>query len=66
MDLKKYINDWSQFKFDKNSRKVLLIIYAIIMFSSISSEMNTIIFIILFVVLPISIYSFVKYIFPNK
>lgn len=66
MDFKKYINDWAQFKFDKNSRLLLLVIYAVIMISSISSQINTFVFIILFAILPISIYTFVKYIFPKE
>lgn len=66
MNFKKNINDLLQLKFDKNSRIILLLIYALIMLSAISNQINLTLFIILFLVLPVSIYSFVKYIFPDK
>jgi len=53
-------------RFDKNSRIILLIIYAVIMFITIQNELNTIIFILLFAVTPISVYFFVKKNFPNN
>ena len=51
---------------DKKSRIILLLIYAMIMFATIANEINTITFVILFVVAPISIYYFVKNIFPKE
>jgi hypothetical protein len=50
----------------KNNRIMLLAIYAVIMFTTISSQINMTIFIILFLILPVSIYSLVKYIFPTQ
>jgi hypothetical protein len=66
MNLKKYTNDWLQLKFDRNSRIVLLLLYAIIMLTTISNQINVISFVILFLVLPVSIYYLVKYVFPNN
>ena len=66
MNFKKYKEDWINLKFDKNSRIVLLILYAIIMFSTIISEMNMIFFILIFIIAPVSIYYIVKYIFPQE
>jgi len=66
MNFKKTINDWSQFKFDKNSRIIFLLIYALLMLSAISNHLNLTLFIILFLILPVSIYSFVNYIFPEQ
>lgn len=65
MDLKKYIDEWSNMKFDKNSRITLLVVYAVVMFFTIAKGINTVMFILLFVVAPIGIYLFVKQIFPK-
>jgi len=53
-------------KFDRKNRIILLAIYAFVMFFSIINEIDTIVFIFLFVVAPIAIYFFVKKIFPKK
>lgn len=66
MNFKKTIDDLLQLKFDKNSRIILLLLYALIMLSAISNQINLTLFIILFLILPVSIYSFVKYIFPDQ
>lgn len=50
----------------KNNKSIILLIYAIIMFLTISSEVNLTLFFILFLVLPIAIYLFVKNIFPDN
>jgi uncharacterized membrane protein len=56
--------------FDKNLEKktkmILMIVYAVMMFSAIQSQINTIMFILLFAVLPIGIYFYVKSIFPKN
>lgn len=52
--------------FEKKTKIILMIIYAIIMFIAIQSQMNLIIFILLFAVVPIAIYFYVKSIFPKK
>lgn len=46
--------------FDKNSRILFLVVYAVIMFSTIISGINIFVFIFLFVITPISIYFFIK------
>ena len=66
MDLHRYIEDLSHFKLNKQTRIVLFVLYAVIMFATIMSKINTLIFIILFVIVPITVYFFVKIIFPNK
>ncbi|MEA3352965.1 MAG: hypothetical protein U9Q33_04000 [Campylobacterota bacterium] len=66
MNFEKYIKEWSSLKFDRNSRFVLLIVYGLIMFSTIASEINTVVFILLFVVIPAAIYFYVKKIFPKN
>lgn len=66
MNYKKSINDLLQLKFDKNSRIILLLIYALVMLLTISNQINLTLFIILFLILPMSIYSFVKYILPDQ
>jgi len=66
MNFKKTIDDLLQLKFDKNSRIILLLLYALVMLSAISNQINLTLFIILFLILPVSIYSFVKYIFPDQ
>ncbi|MEA3554119.1 MAG: hypothetical protein U9R39_06955 [Campylobacterota bacterium] len=60
MDLNKYIKNWSKMNFDKNSRILFLVVYAVIMFSTIISGINIFVFIFLFVITPISIYFFIK------
>ena len=47
-------------------RIILLLLYAIVMTLSISFEIDTLSFLLLFVVVPIGIYLFVKKIFPQK
>ncbi|MEA3289668.1 MAG: hypothetical protein U9Q04_05735 [Campylobacterota bacterium] len=66
MDFDRYIKEWSKLKFDRNSRLVLLVVYGVIMFSTIANEINTIVFILLFLVMPVAIYFFVKQIFPKE
>ncbi len=51
---------------DKRSRIIVLLVYAAIMFISIQSQIGLINFILLFAVLPIGIYFYVKKIFPKK
>lgn len=53
-------------QFTQNNRIILLVVYAFVMFFSIINEIDTIVFIFLFVVAPIAIYFFVKKIFPKK
>lgn len=66
LDINEYIKKISSINFDKRTRIILLIIYALIMFTTIQSEINTIVFILLFAVVPIAIYFFVKSIFPTN
>lgn len=66
MSINKYINKLSNIKLEKNHRIILMLIYAIIMFISIQTQMGLITFILLFVVAPISIYFYVKKLFPKK
>jgi hypothetical protein len=47
-------------------RIVLLVLYAIIMFFSISPEIDTIYFLLFFIVTPMAVYLFVKKIFPKS
>ena len=47
-------------------RIILLLLYAIIMVVSIRFQIDTIYFLVLFVVAPIVIYLFVKKIFPKE
>lgn len=65
MNLHQYLDDLSNMQINKNTRIILLVLYALIMFSTIMSEINTLIFIVLFVIVPISVYAFVKIIFPK-
>ena len=53
-------------KLEKRTRIVILIIYAVIMFSAIQIKISMITFIVLFAVLPIVIYFYVKTIFPKN
>jgi len=66
LSINKYINKLSNIKLEKNHRIILMLIYAIIMFISIQTQMGLITFILLFVVAPISIYFYVKKLFPKK
>ena len=66
MNFKKNIKDILELNFDKNSRIIVLLIYALVMLSAILNQINLTLFIILFLILPVSIYSFVKYVFPEK
>lgn len=50
---------------DRKSRIIIMIIYAVLMFISIQLKIGLLIFILLFAVLPISIYLYVKKIFPR-
>jgi len=52
-------------KLGKRTRIVLMIVYAVIMFTAIQTKISMITFIILFAVLPIIIYFYVKTIFPK-
>lgn len=60
------INKFTNIKLEKKHRIILMIIYALVMFISIQSQMGLISFILLFVVAPISIYIYVKKLFPKK
>jgi len=60
MNLKKLNN------LDKRARIIIMIIYALIMFISIQIKIGIITFIILFAILPIVIYLYVKSIFPKN
>lgn len=66
MDINEYIKKISSINFDRRTRIIILAVYALIMFTTIQGEINTIIFILLFAVAPIAIYFFVKSIFPRK
>ena len=66
MNLKKTIDDLFQLKFDKTSKTIILFLYAVIMILSISNQIDMILFLVLFAILPISIYAYVKYIFPPQ
>ena len=66
MNFDRYMKKWSKLKFDRNSRLILLVVYGVIMFSTISFEINTAVFILLFVAVPAAIFFFVKKVFPKK
>ena len=51
---------------DKRTRIIIMIVYAVIMFTAIQTKISMITFIILFAVLPIVIYFYVKTIFPKN
>jgi len=53
-------------KFDRKNRIILLAVYAFVMFFSIINEIDTFVFIFLFVVVPVAIYFLVQSIFPKK
>ena len=44
----------------------LMIIYALVMFASIQADVGILSFIILFAILPLAVYIYVKRVFPNK
>lgn len=49
----------------KNAKTIFLIIYAVVMFLAIQSQINMMSFILLFAITPIAIYFYVKKIFPK-
>lgn len=51
---------------DKRTRIIIMIVYAVIMLTAIQTKISMITFIILFAVLPIVIYFYVKTIFPKN
>jgi len=53
-------------KLEKKTRIIILIIYAVIMLSSIQIKISIVTFIILFAVFPGLIYFYVKTIFPKN
>jgi hypothetical protein len=53
-------------KLEKRTRIIILIVYAVIMFTAIQTKISMITFIILFAVLPVVIYFYVKTIFPKN
>ena len=53
-------------KLEKKTRIIIMIVYAVIMFTAIQTKISMITFIILFAVLPTVIYFYVKTIFPKK
>lgn len=53
-------------KLEKKTRIIILIIYAVIMFSAIQIKISLVTFIILFAVLPVIIFFYVKTIFPKN
>ena len=63
MNFNKYIDDWLNLKFDRNSRIFLLLLYAIVMFATIASEVSILVFVLLFTVMPVSIYFVIKQVF---
>lgn len=65
LNLSESIKELFSKKINKKIRIILLIVYALIMFLTIQIEINTIGFILLFAVAPITIYFYVKTIFPK-
>ena len=65
MNISETIKELSAKNINKRIRIILLIIYAIIMFLTIQVKINTIVFILLFAVAPISVYFYVKTIFSK-
>lgn len=51
---------------ETKTRLVLAIVYALIIFITIQNQLNTTILVILFIIMPIVIYFFVKMTFPRK
>jgi hypothetical protein len=51
---------------DKNNRIIAMLLYAIVMLLTIMNHIDMISFALLFIVLPVLIYYFVKTIFPNE
>lgn len=66
MNINDYLDKFSSINLDKRARIALMFLYALIMFISIQSQMNTITFILLFAIVPLGIYIYVKKIFPEK
>lgn len=60
------LNKWIETNINKKNKTILLIVYGLLMFITIYNEINTVVFILLFVVAPISIYFIVKKIFPKN
>lgn len=60
------LQKFQNLKFEKNQRIILLLVYALIMFAAIQSQLGLISFILLFAIAPIGIYLFVLKIFPKK
>ncbi|XOB61256.1 hypothetical protein ACMC56_11640 [Campylobacterota bacterium DY0563] len=60
------INKFTNIKLEKKHRIILMIIYAVIMFISIQSQMDLISFVLLFAVAPIAIFIYVKKLFLKK
>lgn len=52
--------------YEKNKRVLLFVVYAVIMFTAIQSQINSIGFFLLFILTAFVIYFFVKTIFPKK
>lgn len=65
LNLSESIKELFSKKNNKKIKIILLVIYALIMFFTIQIQINTIGFILLFAVAPISIYFYVKTIFPK-
>ena len=63
--ISKYIYDILNMKFNKNARIVLLAVYAAIMFSTIANEINIIVFVLLFAIIPVFTLFIVKQMFPK-
>lgn len=53
-------------KLEKKTRIIILVIYAVIMFTAIQIKISLVTFIILFAVLPVIIFFYVKTIFPKN
>jgi hypothetical protein len=66
LDINGFINKLSNIKLEKKHKMILMLVYALIMFVSIQSQINLVTFILLFAVIPIGIYFYVKKIFPKK
>ena len=66
LDLYEKLKNLSDKNFEKKTKIILMIVYAIIMFTAIQSKMNIVVFIILFAVVPIAIYFYIRKIFPKE
>ena len=65
MKLSNFFENFSNMQINKTTKIILLVLYASVMFSTIMSEINTLTFILLFVIVPVAIYFLVKTIFPK-